>query len=240
MLTAVLAVGQKQNVDEVKVKPPQFTGIENAIHVENQTANALLKNYLMERISYPGNAILTSKEGTEVVQFTITPEGNVADFKIINSVSTEIDDEVIWALRQTKGMWIPGKNNNESVDMTKEVSLVFCLDKESSKSTHEIFTEHAAEYFNDGCKMLFENKNPKKALKHYSLGLNYLPYDNSLLLLRGMCRYELGDTKGASQDWNRMTSEGGIDMSEYTFQLKDMKGYNELIASYPEKIFNNR
>jgi hypothetical protein len=68
-------------------------------------------------------------------------------------------------------------------------------------------------------------------VKNYSLALNYLPYDKSLLLMRGVCRYELGDKEGAKEDWNRMASLGEpIDMSEYTNQITGLKGYDELMA----------
>jgi hypothetical protein len=66
-------------------------------------------------------------------------------------------------------------------------------------------------------------------MKFYTWGINYLPYDKSLLLMRGMCRYELGDNEGAKEDWNRMTNLGGnIDMSEFTAQIAEMKGYEDL------------
>jgi TonB family protein len=232
MLITTFAFGQEpQEVAEIQVTAPQFTGVENATLSQTESANLLIRNYLKDRINYPEKAQACNIDGTEVVQFTVTADGNLADFKIINSVCTEIDQEIVGVLKNTNGMWLPGYNNGKPVDMTKEVSMVFCLDNGSSKSTHEIFTEKATHYFNSGNKNLFEKHNPKKALKFYSWGVNYLPYDHSLLLWRGMCRYELGDKEGAMDDWNRMTSLGcDIDMSEYITQIADLKGYNELIA----------
>jgi hypothetical protein len=127
-------------------------------------------------------------------------------------------------------MWLPGYNNGKPVDMTKEVSMVFCLERKTAESIQELFTEKATNYFNSGTKALLEKKNPKKALKFYNWGANYLPNDNSLLLMRGLCRYELGDTEGAFDDWNRVTTSGGIDMSEYAAQIAGMKGYGEFMA----------
>jgi len=230
MLLAILALGQQQNISEIKVTPPQIAGIENALQIQSNSPNALIDDYLAKNVNFPQKAESWGFEGTEVVQFTVTAEGNVTDFEIINSVCREIDNEVTWALLQTNGMWLPGYNNGEPVDMTKEVSVVFCLDKESSKSVHQIFSEKATHYFTNANKTLFEKHNPKKAMKFYSSGLNYLPYDKSLLLMRGMCRYELGDKEGATQDWTRMTSLGNdIDMSEYMTQIEGMKGYEELV-----------
>ena len=231
MLIATFTFGQEiQKVEEVEVTAPLFTGVENAIKVQNESANALIRQYLKDNIIYPEKAKLSKKEGTEVVQFTVTEEGNVADFKIINSICPEIDYEIIRALKNTSGMWFPGYNNGKPVEMTKEVSLVFCLDNISSKSTHEIFSEKAIDYFNIGNINLFEKQNPKKAIKYYTWGINYLPYDNSLLLMRGMCRYELGEKEGAREDWNRMTVSDEIDMSKEMTQMEEMKGYNEMMA----------
>jgi TonB family protein len=235
MLIAIFAFGQDQipgvKVPEVKVTPPQFAGIENAFKIQSSSQNALINNYLSKHVNFPEKAELRRMEGTEVVQFTVTTEGNVTDFIIINSICKEIDYEVIQALQQTKGMWIPGFNNNEPVEMTKEVSMVFYLDDGTSKPTHEIFSEKATEYFNTGNINLFEKHNVKKAMKSYAMGVNYLPYDKSLLLWRGMCRYELGDKEGAREDWSRIITLGGdIDMSEYMTQIEGMKGYTDMMA----------
>jgi len=231
MLAAGFASGQKQNVTEIEVTAPQFTGIKNAIQVKNESSATLIKKYLSKNVEFPVEDAATKTEGTEVVQFTVTYTGYVADFKIINSVSKDIDNEIIRVLKKTDGMWLPGYNNGKPVDMTKEVSLVFCLEKKNSESITDMFTKKAANFFSAGTVAFFEKKNPRKALKFYNCSANYLPYDNSLLLLRGVCRYELGDTEGAKEDWNRMASLGGtIDMSEYTGQIAGLKGYNELMT----------
>lgn len=231
MFIAAFAFGQNRDVEEVKVTAPQFTGIVNATLSQTESANLLIRNYLKDNVEYPEKAQACNLEGTEVVLFTVTAEGNVADFKIINSVCPIIDEEIIGALKNTNGMWLPGYNNGNPVDMPKEVSMVFCMENGSNKSTHEIFTEKATSYFSIANKNLYEKHNVKKAMKFYSYGVTYLPYDHSLLLMRGMCRYELGDKAGAIEDWNRMVTLGSeIDMSEYTAQLSGLKGYEELMA----------
>ena len=231
MLAAGFASGQKQNVTEIEVTAPRFTGIKNAIQVKNESSATLIKKYLSKNVEFPVEDAATKTEGTEVVQFTVTSTGYVTDFKIINSVSKDIDNEIIRVLKKTDGMWLPGYNNGKPVDMTKEVSLVFCLEKKNSESITDMFTKKAANFFSAGTVAFFEKKNPRKALKFYNCSANYLPSDNSLLLLRGVCRYELGDTEGAKEDWNRMASLGGtIDMSEYTGQIAGLKGYNELMT----------
>lgn len=227
ILIAFFAFGQNETlsspgqISEVKVTPPEFTGST----VTNE--KSLIKNYLAENVITPVSYDLI---GTEVVQFTVTTEGKVTDFKIINSVSRAIDQEMIRILKTTNGMWKPGYNNNQPVDMTKEVSIRFYPEWQV-KPADELFTKWALSYYNNGSKALFEKHNYKKALRCLSDAINLMPNDKSLLMLRGICRYELGDSEGALQDWNRITNLGEtIDMSDYTALLQGMKGYDELMA----------
>ena len=231
MSIAVFAFGQKE-VQEVEVSAPQFTGIKNVAVIQNELPNTLIKNYLKENISYPAAAANCMLEGTEVAVFTVTSEGNVRDLKIINSVCHLIDEEVITVLGNTSGMWVPGTKNGQVADMVMELPFTFCVTSNSEKSIQEIFTRKATNYFTKGSELLFEKNNVKKAARYFDRGITYLPYDQSLLLLRGICRYELGDTEGAVEDWTRLNDLGGTDMNEYMelAQLKNMKGYNEMLV----------
>ena len=230
MLIAVFASGQKQNVDDVEVTAPQFTGVPNAALIQNEFPNTLIKNFLMENIIYPEEAAYCYLEGTEVVEFTVTTEGNLQDFKIINSVCPKIDQEVILVLSQTNGMWVPGIKNGVPANMSMEIPFTFCASKSDVKSINEIFNEKAQAYFSKGCQTLFVKGNSKKALKYYDHGMTYLPYDKSLLLLRGLCRFDQGDKQGAAKDWSRLRELGGPDMSEFAELIKDMNGYEEMLA----------
>jgi tetratricopeptide (TPR) repeat protein len=233
LLVAFFAFGQNETlispaqIGEVKVTPPEFTG--NLI--TNPTNElSLINSYLAKNVKYPENDFYSGPQGTEVIQFTITSEGKVTDFHVINSVSWYIDREVISVLKATNGMWKPGYNNNNPVDMTKEISMIFC-NSGNSENVGELFTNLATTSYNKGIVALYEKQNVNKALKFFSNGINYLPNDKCLLLLRGTCLYELGDKEGAIQDWKRMANLGEtIDMSEYTELIKGMKGYDELMA----------
>ena len=132
-LIAAFTYGQKQDLQEVEVTAPQFTGIKNAVTQETVSSNFLIKNYLKDNVYYPENALNFGIQGTEVVQFTVTSEGNVADFQIINSICPEIDEEIIYFLKKTDGMWNPGYNNGKPVDMQQEVSLIFCTEIDGTK-----------------------------------------------------------------------------------------------------------
>ncbi len=234
MLFASMVTGQnntfisQNNPGEIIVTPPTFVGNKISINTDK---NSLINEYLTENVQYPPKAKKLGYEGTEIVQFTVTENGDIIDFKVINSICYDIDNEVIKALISTKGMWKPGYNNEIPVSMSKEVSMVFFIPDVSEKSQKDQFKELANESFKKGTLTFFVKKEPKKALRHYNQGLNYLPYDKSLLLMRGLCKYELGDQVGAVEDWNRMTNLGEeINMNEYSALIENTKGYNKLMA----------
>ena len=214
---------------EVEVTPPQFTGIENVTALTNTDRSVLIKKYLVKNVIYPRRAAKCMREGTEVVQFTITATGELTNFKVINSLCPEIDNEMLRVLKTTDRMWKPGFNNGMPVAMEKEISMIFKSGDYNNITKY--FTAKANKFFIKGNKNLYFNGNPKKALKYYNEGMRYLPYDKGLLYVRGMCLYELGDKEGARNDWNRIVTLGGIDFGDtidFVFDSDKMKGYEEM------------
>jgi TonB family protein len=215
MLVAVFAFGQNQSLKEIEVKAPMF---HSAFYDD-------INDFLLSGIEYPTEAVKAGDEGTEVIQFVVTQNGTVTDFKVINSVSDAIDKEVIRILKITNGMWIPRYENGAPVAMNKEVSVVFQLNPSTD------FVAMAKSYLEKANQMFFIDKQPKKALKYLDKGINLLPHDETLLVVRGICRYELGDETGAQNDWNRIADSGKIALSEFTAQLEETKGYDAFKAS---------
>jgi len=68
------------------------------------------------------------------------------------------------------------------------------------------------------------------SIKHFNAGIRYLPKDESLLMLRGICRYELGDENGALNDWERMRvlENSRSKFQQYAESLNEFKGYDIL------------
>ncbi|HSO85230.1 MAG TPA: energy transducer TonB [Draconibacterium sp.] len=225
MLAAVFAFGQKQNIDEVKVTPPKFTGLNNAISMMNDGKFESIEDYLARNIEYPEKDAKILNQGTEVVQFIVSPTGELTDFTVINSVSPQFNEEVIRVLKTTNGMWEPGFNNSNPVAMEKEVSVVFKI--EGNRFTPDFKTQ-ASKHFSKGGEVFLTEHNPKKALKHYDKGILLLPSDESLLLMRGLARYETGDKDGAIRDWERIKMLGGNLNDDLLGKISSLKGYEEL------------
>ena len=216
MLVTVFAFGQNQELKEIEVKAPMF---RSEFYDD-------INDFLLSGIEYPTEAAKAGYEGTEVIQFMVTQNGDVTDFKVINSVSDLIDKEVIRILKITNGMWIPRYEKGLPVATNKEVSIVFKL----SPATD--FVAMAKRYLVKANQMFFIEKQPKKALKYLDKGINLLPQDETLLVVRGMCRYELGDEAGAKDDWTRIADTGNIALNEFTSQLEETKGYILFKASF--------
>jgi hypothetical protein len=224
MLAAVFAFGQKQKIDEVKVTPPKFTGVANAVSTVKDGNFESIDDYLAKNIQYPEKDAKSFKQGTEVILFVVSPTGEVSDFEIINGVSPQISEEVIRVLQTTNGMWMPGYNNGNPVAMEKEVSVVF---KITGVRYPTDFKAEGTKNFTKAGELFLTNHNPKKALKYYDKGIMFLPSDESLLLMRGFARYETGDQEGATRDWQRIAALGGSFSNEDLSSLTDLKGYEE-------------
>jgi len=234
LLVSFVVFGQNEtknvdpNTEKSSMLTPQFTGIDNANKLLNQDQTEKINNYLVANIKYPESAVKCTKEGTGVIQFMVSSKGEISDFKPVNCFCEDISNEIIRVLKTTDGMWTPGQDQGEPVAMQKEVSVVFNVSKLSQNSLKKKFTNLATYNFKQGNKNLFEKQKFEKALVYYNKGLVYLPYDESLLLARGMCKYELGDTEGASSDWNRVKSLGGSIPNNMDYNIEKMKGYEEM------------
>lgn len=211
-------------LEGIKVVAPKFKGPSPAL-AHSHLKESSLSEYLTENIQYPEVSAKWNKEGIEVVHFTVTRQGEITAVTIINSVSPEIDKEVLRVLNSTNKMWSPGLKNGQLVGMEKEVSIVFSLDGKRSKD----FLAQAKPVFVKGNKKFFMAKNCKSALRSYNYAISCYPNDKSMLLARGMCRYELGDKNGAYQDWNRIRTLGGVESDEFLKTFASFKGYNDVV-----------
>ena len=242
LISSIVVFGQNETkqinveVEEVRVAPPKFAGVLNADELFNVGNSSPIEKYLAKNFVCPAIAAKCSDEGTEIIQFTVSPDGSLTKFRVINSVCREIDQELISLLRRTNGMWIPGCNNGEPKAMEQEVSLIIG-DYAPDKIVNH-FVGQAEKYFEMGSSALFVEHKPKKALRHYNKSVRYLPNDKGILLLRGICNYELGKIENARKDWNRIVSLGGIDYTRHFSELAEMKGYKDMTRILAQKDKN--
>lgn len=211
IFVAFLSTGQNLNktniLKGVEVKPPVFTGIKETVTIMNEAEANSIYDYLGAKLQYPEKSEQWKLEGTEVIQFTVLTNGKLDDFKIINSVSSDIDSEVIKVLKSTDGMWRPGYNNATPVAMVKEVAITF-------KMEYSNHLKIAKKLYQRGHKKLLKDKH-QKALRLFCRAIVYQPYSAPLLFTRGLTRYRVGNEIGACEDWNRLKSLGSHLADDY-------------------------
>ena len=239
MLSSALVYAQDQSrvlkEAEVKVVPPQFMGMPYVAETKMEGFLGSVQDYLRKNVVYPEYDVKNKTEGTAIVQFKVQPTGKLTDFKVINHLSYNIDEELIKVLKASEGMWKPGTNNGEPVCMLKEVSMVFKFGADEKNAFSRDFTKIAGNYFTKGCDRFLVRQKPQRALKYFNNGIIYMPYDNSLLLMRGLCRYALGREEEARQDWMRIHLEG-FEMETFItqHQISELPGFSamaEIIGS---------
>lgn len=185
-----------------------------------------LNDYLATNIQYPANAVLWNEEGVEIVRFVVTPAGKITDLAVINSVSLDIDNEVIRVLNSTNGLWKPNFVNGKPVEREREVSITFTTD---GTNPSDRFLRLARKEYVAGNRKFFVRENYKSALYFYDRAVCFVPNDKPALLARGMCKYQLGDKKGACNDWNRVKTLGGMEVDSFLDAFCGIDGYAEMI-----------
>jgi len=125
---------------------------------------------------------------------------------------------------------MPGYNNDQPVAMEKEVSIAFKIDNEGTIDFYDL----GQWYYKRGSTMLLIKDKPKKAVKSYDKAIVLLPNDKSLLIMRGLARFETGDKDGACRDWKRIKSLGSEQGDFYLDSFCEMKGYAEMVSILQE------
>ncbi|MGZ2368448.1 energy transducer TonB [Ancylomarina sp. YFZ004] len=218
MFVAFFSTGQilnKTNIlKDVDVKPPVFTGIHGTVEVLNEVVTASIYDYLRVKLEYPKEAEKIWREGTTVIQFTVLPNGELDDFDVLASISSDIDSEVIRVLQSSDGMWKPGQNNGTPVAMEKEVAITF-------KMEYSNHLRMAQKLYQRGNKKLLKDKH-KRALRLFDRAYVYQPFSETILFTRGLTRFNVGNETGACEDWNRLKSLGSDLADAYLMKYCEM------------------
>ncbi|MFV0592863.1 MAG: energy transducer TonB [Draconibacterium sp.] len=220
----------ERDLETVIVSPPEFTGVKDYM---NYTHNgpSRIKAYVASNINYPQESIRCGQQGTEVVKFTVTAEGEVENIRIINHVCPEIDSEMTRVLKSTNGMWKPGLRDEQPSNMEYEMYLTFSLEN-NVEDAKAIFIELTKKYFVAGSRNLYLKHKARKAEKQFDQAITLWPYDSNLLLMRGICRLERGNIEGARSDWERFEELSDIDMNITTLNeaITQSDSYNEFLS----------
>jgi TonB family protein len=84
------------------------------------------RQYLKKNLKYPEAAIKNKIEGRVTVQFTVSPNGQLSDFKVLKGIDSQCDAELIRLIQQGPA-WSPSKQNNQAVTDKVKVRFKFEL-----------------------------------------------------------------------------------------------------------------
>lgn len=84
------------------------------------------KKYLETNIQYPQQALENKIEGKVTVQFTVTTDGALNEFKVIKGIGSGCDEEVIRLIKQGP-KWYPSRKGDAAVDSRMRVRMRFRL-----------------------------------------------------------------------------------------------------------------
>ena len=101
-------------------------------HAEFKGGQTAMISYLVNAIKYPEAAQNAGVEGKVVVEFTVNADGTLSDFKVVKSVSPELDAE---ALRVIKAMpaWSPAIVDGKTVACSYVLPVSFKLRGDEKK-----------------------------------------------------------------------------------------------------------
>lgn len=221
VLMATVSLAQNQKINEVEVSAPKF---QSELYKS-------VNDFLNSNAEYTSELKNTGIQGTEVIAFVVSPKGEISDYEVINSVSPAFDKVVIDLLESTNGKWNPGTANGKQVEMKTEVSVAFFL------HSADDMIKTARHYQEKGNFWMFTKNNPEKARKYYNRGITLLPNEESLLAMRSLCSYEMGNINEAEKDWNRIKTlannnkNSEFDLENFAEFSGTTKGFTEMMKT---------
>jgi TonB family protein len=99
---------------------------------EPQGGRTAFKKYLEAQLQYPNQALANQVEGKVTVQFTVQPNGQLSDFKILKGLGYGCDEEVIRLIKEGPS-WAPSRKDNQPVREDVKIRLKFDLPEPERK-----------------------------------------------------------------------------------------------------------
>ncbi len=115
-LSEVVITGYSSNQDD-----PTSIEYERALP---EIGSWQLNRYIKEQLIYPKLADSLQIEGRVVLQFIVTSEGKLIDFKVLKSLGYGCDEEAIRLIKNGPA-WIPAKENDIPIDREVRMTIRF-------------------------------------------------------------------------------------------------------------------
>ncbi len=131
----VIQMEKKEGVFSIVEEMPRFPGCEDKLTREEKEfcAQTKLFEYIYKNLKYPKEAMEKGIEGKVFVRFIVKKTGEVSDIDILRDIGDGCGEAVKNVLESMNNMpekWIPGKQNNENVDVYYTLPVIFKLDSD--------------------------------------------------------------------------------------------------------------
>lgn len=158
--------------------------IENALYLKED-----LTKFLQKSIKYPRQAFLNNIQDDVIFSINIDKNGDMNNFKVINSPSKILYSCSMEAFDQIDNKWSPCKING--VPISKNYTIVF---------RYRVYRNSQPPKYKKWAERLIEKQKYTKALKIYNKAIKDNEFDYELLALRSKLNELLGDSKAAQND----------------------------------------
>ena len=116
--------GAGDKVVEEVVENKVYTYVEQMPQLPGGGGNGAIVNAIQKAVKYPPLALRNQVEGRIFVSFTVNPQGDVSDVKVVKGLGSGLDEETIRAVK-TLPKFIPGKQNGRAVSVSFTVPITF-------------------------------------------------------------------------------------------------------------------
>lgn len=164
---------------------------------------ALIK-FISDNIRYPVPAIQKGIQGNVYCEFVVMKDGSISAMKVINSLDPLLDGEALRLLRLMPD-WIPGMLNEQAVNVSCKLPIVFRLNKneadvdlyemiKNSKDYSQLITESQKKRLVEKDVFLEVDEQPefpggdKEFIKYLAKNIQYPQYTNDIFGLV-ICRF---------------------------------------------------
>ena len=116
--------GTGDKVVEEVVENKVYTYVEQMPQLPGGGGNGAIVAAIQRATKYPSLALRNQVEGRIFVSFTVNPQGDVSDVKVVKGLGSGLDEETMRAVK-TLPKFIPGKQNGRAVSVSFTVPITF-------------------------------------------------------------------------------------------------------------------
>lgn len=119
-----LASGDGDKVVEEVVENKVYTYVEQMPELPGGGGQGAIVAAIQKAVRYPPMALRNQVEGRIFASFTVNPQGDVTDVKVVKGLGSGLDEETIRAIK-TLPKFRPGKQNGRAVSVSFTVPITY-------------------------------------------------------------------------------------------------------------------